>query len=176
MPMIVVTPLSALESSIGRYKPSHVVTLLSPEHMIETPNGFAPERHLRIGVHDVADSWASDCPPCADHVRTLLEFGRTWPAQEPMIVHCWAGVSRSMAAAYILLCDRLGPGAEERVAQAIRARAPHAWPNSLMVQLADDMLGRENQMVAAAEAIGRGTVVSEGCCVEIPLIVDDLAT
>jgi predicted protein tyrosine phosphatase len=170
--MIVVTPLSALETSIARYQPSHVITLLSPEHMIETPDGFPPDRHLRLGMHDVADTWTSDCAPCADHVSSLIQFGRGWNAQSPMIVHCWAGVSRSMAAAYILLCDRSGPGREYDAAQAIRGRAPHAWPNPLLVELADTALKREGRMIAAAQAIGRGTIVAEGCCVELPLTLD----
>ena len=40
MPMILVTPLSAIEDTIRRYRPSHMMTLLSPEHMIETPAGI----------------------------------------------------------------------------------------------------------------------------------------
>jgi predicted protein tyrosine phosphatase len=172
MPMIVVTPLSALESSIARYQPSHVVTLLSPEHMIETPQGFEADRHLRLGMNDVAEAWESDCAPCADHVRTLIDFGRGWKAEAPMIVHCWAGVSRSMAAAFTLLCDRAGPGSEADIARTMRARAPHAYPNPLLVRLADDALEREGRMVAAADSIGRGAIVAEGCCVELPLVLD----
>src|SRR5947207_10635709 len=158
MPMIVVTPLSALELSIARYHPSHVVTLLSPEHMIETAQGFAADRHLRLGMNDVAEEWESDCAPCAGHVRSLIDFGHSWRAEAPMIVHCWAGVSRSMAAAFTLLCDRAGPGAERDIARAMRARAPHAFPNPLLVRLADEALGREGRMIAAAESIGRGSI------------------
>jgi predicted protein tyrosine phosphatase len=176
MSVLVVTPLSALDSSIARYRPSHVVTLLAPEHMIDTPHGFERERHLRLGMHDVADAWSSDCAPCADHVRSLVEFGRTWNGQAPMLVHCWAGISRSMAAAYIVLSDRFGAGTERDVAQTIRARAPHAFPNPLLVQLADDILGRHGDMIAAAESIGRGTIVAEGCCVELPIKLGELAT
>lgn len=173
MPMIVVTPLSALESSIARYKPSHVVTLLSPEHMIATPHGFPPERHLRLGMHDISDDWAGESAPCAEHVRRLIDFGRGWTGNAPMIVHCWAGISRSMAAAYTLLCERLGPGSEERVARTIRERAPHAFPNPLFVRLADAQLERGGRMVSAVEAIGRGTIVAEGSCVELPLMIDE---
>jgi predicted protein tyrosine phosphatase len=172
MSMIVVMPLSALESSIARYRPSHVVTLLSPDHMIETPPGFAAERHLRLGMNDVAEAWESDCAPCADHVRTLIDFGRGWNAEAPMIVHCWAGVSRSMAAAFTQLCDRAGPGAEANIARVLRARAPHAYPNPLLVRLADEALEREGRMAAAAASIGRGSIVAEGCCVELPLVLE----
>jgi predicted protein tyrosine phosphatase len=175
MPMILVTPLSAVEESIRRYSPSHLVTLLSPEHMIDTPEGLLAERHLRLGVNDVADAWESDCAPCAEHVGSLIAFGRGWTAEAPLLVHCWAGVSRSMAAAYVLLCDRLGPGAEHHIARTIRARAPHAWPNPLIVRLADAALGRNGAMISAVEAIGRGTIVAEGRCVELPLMLRDPA-
>src|SRR5579862_988617 len=141
--MILVTPLSAVEETIRSRKPSHLVTLLSPEHMIETPACVDPERHLRLAVNDVAEAWASDVPPSAHHIAQLLEFGREWDARAPMLVHCWAGISRSMAAAFVLLCDRSGPGSEQMIAQTIRARAPHAFPNPLLVKLADEALGRE---------------------------------
>jgi predicted protein tyrosine phosphatase len=169
MPMILVTPLSAVEETVRRYKPSHAVTLLAPEHMIDPLQDLLPERHLRLGMHDVADELTSESAPCADHVNVLIDFGRSWNATAPMLVHCWAGVSRSMAAAYILLSDKLGSGTEMRLAKAIRTRAPHAYPNPLLVKLADEALGRGGRMVSAVESIGRGTIVAEGRCVELPL-------
>jgi predicted protein tyrosine phosphatase len=167
--MILVTPLSAVEETIRLYRPSHLVTLLSPEHMIETPEGFDPARHLRLSVNDVAEAWAAEMPPSPDHVEDLLAFGRGWRADAPMLVHCWAGISRSTAAAYILLCDRLGPGTEEKIAGRLRAAAPHAFPNPLLVAHADKILARDGRMIEAIRAIGRGDIVAEGRCVELPL-------
>jgi predicted protein tyrosine phosphatase len=167
--MLLVTPLSGIEDAIARYRPSHMITLLSPEHMIETPAGVDAARHLRLGLNDVADAGIGDAPPGAHHIDRLIAFGRSWDARAPMLVHCWAGVSRSMAAAYILLTDRFGPGTERDIASAMRRRAVHAFPNPLMVRLADKALGRDGRMVAAAEMIGRGTIVDEGECVEFPL-------
>ena len=174
MSMILVTPLSAIEGTIRRYRPSHMVTLLSPEHMIETPEGVMPEFHLRLAVNDVADPAFGDMPPDAHHIEKLIGFGRGWPGEAPMLVHCWAGVSRSTAAAYILLCDRFGAGCEDEVATALRLRAPHAFPNALMVRLADRALARRGRMIEAIEALGRGCIVAEGECVELPLSRDAL--
>lgn len=174
MPMILVTPLSAVEETIRRYRPSHMVTLLSPEHMIETPAGVETAQHLRLSVNDVSDVIGSEMPPADYHVRQLIAFGRAWTAEAPMLIHCWAGVSRSMAAAYTLLCDRFDPGTERDIARALRYRAPHAWPNSLMVRLADDALEREGRMVQAINDIGRGAIVAEGKCVEFPVSLEDL--
>ena len=174
--MILITPLSAIERSIQRYSPSHLVTLLSPEHMIPTPDGVAPDNHLRLAVDDVGEAWVSDCAPCAKHVDDLIQFGRKWTGESPMIVHCWAGVSRSTAAAYALLCDRFRTGTELQIAKALRNRAPHASPNPLIVSLADAALGRGGRMIEAIESIGRGEIVAEGSCVELPLSFNELAS
>ncbi|HEX3432301.1 MAG TPA: protein-tyrosine phosphatase family protein [Rhizomicrobium sp.] len=169
MSLILISSLSAMQRTIGQYRPSHLVSLLSPEYMIETPQEIATERHLRLAVNDVLEVWASDSPPNEAHIAQLLAFGREWSADAPMLVHCWAGISRSMAAAYTLLCDRAGPGCEYDIARELRARAAHAYPNGLMVRLADRALGREGRMVEAIASIGRGDIVAEGCCVEFPL-------
>jgi predicted protein tyrosine phosphatase len=169
MSLILVTPLSAVPAVIRSRRPSHLVTLLSPEHMIETPDGFPVERHLRLGVNDIVDVAAGDSPPATSHIEELLNFSRAWEGKDPILVHCWAGVSRSMAATYAILCDRLGPGSEIRAAQAIRNRAPHAYPNALMVQHADDLLDRRGRMIEAIKSIGAGVMVAEGTVVEFPL-------
>ena len=174
MPMILVTPLSSVEQTIRRYRPSHMVTLLSPEHMIDTPQGVVPEFHLRLGMNDVADTAFAEAPPAEHHIEKLIAFGRNWPAEAPMLVHCWAGISRSTAAAYIVLCDRFGAGSEDDIAKALRYRAPHASPNRLMVEIADRALARKGRMVRAMETIGRGVIVAEGECVELPLLPEAL--
>jgi predicted protein tyrosine phosphatase len=168
MPFILVTPLSALPEAIASRRPSHIVTLLSSGFMIDTPKGFPAERHLRLSMHDIADEGLAESPARA-HVDQLLEFGRGWDAKAPMLVHCWAGISRSTAATYTVLCDRAGPGAEREIANELRARAPHAQPNRLFVRLADEALGRGGAMVRAIDAIGAGTMATEGATVEIPL-------
>lgn len=169
MSLILVTPLSALPQTLRAYQPSHLITLLSPEFMIETPGGFPAERHLRIGVNDICDPALGGNPPCEDHISSIIEFARSWDAKRPMLVHCWAGVSRSMATAFSILCDRAWTGAEFRIAREMRARAPHASPNRLLVQLADDFLERQGNMVQAVEEMGSGTMVEEGTVVEFPL-------
>ncbi len=174
MSLILVTPLSAIEETIRTYRPSHLVTLLSPEHMIDTPEGFPRDNHLRLAINDVVDSTDSDAPPTAKHIGRLLAFGRAWEAEAPMLVHCWAGISRSTAAAYILLCDRSAPGSETDVARALRYRAPHACPNPLMIRLADEILDRNGRMIQAVQDMGRGTIVALGERVELPLAISEL--
>ena len=88
-----------------------------------------------------------------------------------MLVHCWAGVSRSMASAFTILCDRLGPGSEIEIAQAIRGRAPACPSQPLLVRHADDALGRGGRMVDGAGSDGhRHAWSTEGVAIEFPLV------
>ena len=170
MPRILVTPLSSLDDAIETHGPSHIVTLLSPEHMIDTPRGFPAGRHLKLGVNDIADPVAGDNPPGREHIDRLLEFARGWDAKQPLLIHCWAGISRSMASAFTVLCDRLGPGREIEIAMAMRRRAPHANPNLLLVRHADAALSRGGRMLDALKAMGPPLQVLEGVTTDLPLV------
>ncbi len=169
MPRLLVAPLSSLTDALYEHAPSHLVSLLSPEHMIQTPAGFAPAMHLRLGVNDIVDPAAGTAPPLRQHIDALLEFSRGWDASRPMVIHCWAGISRSMAGAFTVLCDRLGPDREIEIARAMRRRAPHAQPNRLLVMHADAALGRGGRMIAALNSMGPALAMEEGVTTAFPL-------
>jgi predicted protein tyrosine phosphatase len=79
-----------------------------------------------------------------------------------MVVHCWAGISRSTASAFAIACARDPDADELEVALAMRRASPSAFPNRRIVALADDILGRHGRMVAAVEAMGGNGFVAEG--------------
>ena len=169
MPHLLVSPLSSLADALDSHGPSHLISLLSPEHMIDTPPGFPAHRHLRLGVNDIVDPAAGTAPPARRHIDELLEFSRGWDGRQPLLIHCWAGISRSMASAFTILCDRSGPGHEIEIARAMRRRAPHAQPNRLLVSHADDALGRGGAMLAALNQMGPPVLVEEGVTTLLPL-------
>ena len=72
--VLVVTPLRLLPEVIAERAPSHLITLLSPEELIETPAGFDPKRHLRLGVHDIAVPEAGMIAP------TRGWWSASWPS------------------------------------------------------------------------------------------------
>ena len=171
--MIYVSPLSAVPDAIRVLGPSHLVSLLDPETMIDTPEGVAPERHLRIGVNDIAEPIDDLVPPTSRHVAELIEFIRGWDQKAPLLVHCWAGISRSTATAFIALCMLNEDRPEAALARAIRDSAPHAHPNKLIVALADDLLGREGRMLDAVEALGPGRPAWEGELFGLPARIEE---
>jgi predicted protein tyrosine phosphatase len=166
---LIVCPLSFVETVVAARKPSHLVTLLDPDHFIDTPAGVEAARHLRVGVHDIAEAWEGYLCPEEAHVTQLIEFARDWDASAPLLVHCWAGISRSTAAAFTLACER-NPGVDERrIARAMREASRTATPNRRMVALADDLLGRRGRMVDAALSIGIGDLSYEGAPFDLPV-------
>lgn len=80
----------------------------------------------------------------------------------PLVFHCWAGISRSTAAAYIAACALAPERDEANLALALRQASPSATPNARFVALADDILGRRGRMVDAIRGIGRGAEAMEG--------------
>jgi len=151
---LIVCGLADVEPLIAARRPSHMITLLDPATMIGTPPGLAPENHLRLGVNDITEPMDEMIVPDETVVGRILAFGRGWDERRPMLIHCWAGISRSTATAFVLACER-SPEADERlIARTLRQTAPHASPNRRIVGLADDMMDRRGRMVDAVEAMG----------------------
>jgi predicted protein tyrosine phosphatase len=165
--MIHVSSLSRLRDVAARLGSFDLLTMLSPGSAIGATDGLRPERHLHLSFHDIVEARPDLVMPDRKAVEAILDFGRDWAADRPMLIHCWAGVSRSSAAAYIMACDR-NPGREHDLAIELRQRAPFATPNRLMVTLADDILGRNRAMTEAIERIGRGAETFEGTPYQLP--------
>ena len=165
---IIVCPLSLVPAQVEAHQPSHLITLLDPDHVIDTPPPLTPDRHLRIGVNDISDPTDGLLLADEEMVQRILDFGATWDESAPIIVHCWAGISRSTATAYILACER-NPEVDERdIALALRRASPNAVPNRRLVAIADDLLGREGRMIDAIASIGRGDYVYENTPFHLP--------
>ena len=85
-----------------------------------------------------------------------------WDRKAPLVVHCYAGISRSTAGAFISLCAVNPKRSEKDIAARIRAASPTATPNARLVAFADRLLDRKGRMVEAIDAIGRGETAFEG--------------
>jgi predicted protein tyrosine phosphatase len=159
--MIHVCSLSRLNETVEDTGARHVVSLIGDEARLERPTGIAPENHLWLKLHDISSPLDGYIMPGEEHVAGLINFVRGWDRRAPLIVHCFAGISRSTASAYAVVCALNPARAEDSIAQALRRASPTATPNIRIVSLADQFLGRDGRMIAAIETIGRGEIAAE---------------
>ena len=153
--MIHVCSLARLHETVDGTGARHVVTLLGDEANVQRPASVPPENHLWLRMHDIAAPADGYITPEVEHIERLLAFVRGWDRTTPMVVHCFAGISRSTAAAFVAVCALNPQRREHDIAWSLRRASPTALPNSRIVQFADRALARDGRMLAAIEAIGR---------------------
>ena len=165
---LLVCPLSLVQTTVTVARVSHLVTLINGETLIDTPETIGHDRHLRLSMNDIAEPRDGLVVPSEDHVATLIRFAEDWDQKAPLLIHCWAGISRSTAGAFVVLCA-LNPRADEHsLARALRRASPTAYPNRRIVALADNVLDRGGRMSAAVDHIGRGLLAEEGKVFSLP--------
>lgn len=160
--MIHVTPLSRLTETLAQSGARRLISLQSVGAPFEPPPGFASDACLHLAMHDIAEEREGYIAPSREHVGHILDFAAGTSETQPLLIHCYAGISRSTAAAYIVAAS-LDPSRDEtELALELRRLSPSATPNPRIVAIADDLLGRKGRMVAAISAIGRGADAFEG--------------
>lgn len=162
MPRIHVCALSRIANTVRETGARSMVTLINPLYPVERPAEIEPARHLHISVSDILGPLDGHVAPEIAHVDALLRFVRAWDRAHPLLIHCYAGVSRSTAAAYVAACALRPEFCEFETAHKLRDLSPTATPNARIVAIADGLLGREGRMAAAIDAIGRGEDCFEG--------------
>ncbi len=168
--MLYVCSLAKLPSVVADVKASHLVSVINPDMPVERPMQIEPENHLFLGMNDIAMAMPGFEMGTRDQVQHLINFVKEWDRKAPMVVHCWAGVSRSTASAFIAACTLRPDLSERKLADGLREASPSATPNRLLVSLADEILGRNGRMSAAIERIGRGANCFEGNVFAMPHI------
>src|SRR5258705_3195930 len=159
--MIHVCSLARLHQTVEAPGARHIVTLLKDVELVRRPDRVVADNHLILGMDDINEPLDGYVAPADEHVTRLIGFVRNWDRASPLVVHCYAGISRSTAGAYVAACA-LNPARNElAIAKELRRLSATASPNLRIVSIADRALGRGGRMVAAIETIGRGTMAYE---------------
>jgi predicted protein tyrosine phosphatase len=168
--MIHVCSLARLHDIVADTGASHMVTLLRLIDRVERPRSIQPENHLILGMDDITQPLDGYTHPAQEHVVELIEFVQRWDRRAPLVMHCFAGISRSTAGAFISACALNPTRDEAEIAKAIRSSSATAMPNAMLVGHADRVLGRRGRMVAAIEALGPGRPAYEGEPFQLDLV------
>jgi predicted protein tyrosine phosphatase len=132
----------------------HLVSAINAYFLPDTPTAISDGRHLKLDMNDIVQAQPDLVLPNTGHVAKLLEFVKSWDKQAPILIHCYAGLSRSTAAAFIALCALNPRTPEDAIAHALRRSSDTAVPNRLFVALADKVMRREGRMIAALDSMG----------------------
>src|ERR1700732_34911 len=160
--MIHVCSLAALPETVRSTGASHVLTVMANVDQVQRPESVLAANHLKVQMDDITEQLEGFVAPSELHTGEVLNFVRGWDRNAPLVVHCYAGISRSTASAFAAVCA-LNPHRDEiAIARRIRAASPIAAPNRLIVSLADKALGREGRMLRALDEMGPGSLTTMG--------------
>jgi predicted protein tyrosine phosphatase len=160
--MIHVCSLAALPETVKTTGASHILTVMANVNQVQRPDSILEANHLKVSMDDITEPTDGFIAPNDDHILQLLNFVRSWDRKAPLVVHCYAGISRSTASAFTAVCALNPLRDESSIARQIRAVSPIAAPNRRIVMLADKALGREGRMLRALDEMGPGNMMIEG--------------
>ncbi|WP_243367738.1 tyrosine phosphatase family protein [Microvirga solisilvae] len=133
---------------------THVLSILDPDHPDPEAFGTYASHHRTIlRFHDIINPIEGMILPRAEHVESVLRFGdevaagKAGRTEGHLLVHCHMGVSRSTAAMLTLMAQTYPDESEDNLFLRLAEIRPQAWPNSLMIGFADDLLSRKGRLV-----------------------------
>ena len=148
---------------------THVLSILDPGWPEpEALGAFDAHRRLELRFHDVIEAGPGWIAPERRDVEQLLTFGRdlTEARGTHLLVHCHAGVSRSTAAATLILAQARPDRPAEEALKAVVRHRPRAWPNLRILELGDALRERRGEVVDAARAHYRRVLDREPWLIE----------
>lgn len=159
LPKIHVCGVPELERAL-RNPFTHVISIWDPEWLerggveVQLRKRLSGQTRLHIAYfHDSSSEEPGRRAPVEDDLRSILTFAKDLQPEGSVLIHCWAGISRSTAIAYAILCQSTGPGHESDCIESVLAIRPQAFPNALIVELADRILERQGAMRQACEKL-----------------------
>ena len=166
----VVGPLEKIAELAVRHRSTEMVSLIAENQDFHRPAVIRGDRHLKLKMNDIAFAGTGNLiAPAEEHVSELIDFAKDWDRSAPLLIHCWMGVSRSPAAALIACLAVDAQQDEFDLAARLRQVAPHATPNTRLIEFGDRILKREGRLVAAVKSIGRGAETDGRASFLLPL-------
>jgi predicted protein tyrosine phosphatase len=151
--VIVISSLWKIDEALSRFNVRHLISINDPG---SRPPDLSVVRHANrrnFEFHDATRKTAGNRLVSRSQIEEILSFGRgVIDGGDPVLIHCTAGVSRSVAAGLILAAS-LNKVEISALMELLRDKAPYSQPNLLVVRLGDDCLGLNGRLVAAVSSL-----------------------
>lgn len=150
---VIISSLNKVYANFYSFKPEAIISIVDP--YIENPEFNNKIPVLNLQFNDICFELESEydkrkySPPNRNHIDDILHFGAvTCNKNTRILTHCFAGISRSSAAAIIALCPLYGyldavdivANADLTIDDKIFKGSEYFMPNNLMIKYADDRL------------------------------------
>ena len=116
-----------------------IISLLSPQQASEFEFTSQGSHHKLWLMDDVTFSAPGSRAPSSSQILEILEFSKTFQSSDRVLIHCYAGVSRSTAVAIGLLCQH-GMHPSDSIS-AVDKQCLGMDPNELILRHFDAVLG-----------------------------------
>lgn len=157
-----------LPAMAAELRPHRILSIAEPGYRNVTPAGIEAGHHHHLNFDDIVEAIPGYVEPSEQHVGSIIDLAAELADTDRILVHCQAGISRSSAAALILLAVR-NPGHERDTAALLRREGPWFAPNRLMVEIADRLLGRGPVLSKALAGMGPPTMILNARPIRLPL-------
>jgi len=174
---ITVGPRRDCAVAVTKYNATHIFSIQEghekgdPQRKIPTPQGIIKHNHFFFQdlnspelkeYYDIKEKkMVKLYPPTSEDIRDILDKAKGLPARAHLFLHCFAGISRSPACAFAIICQILGGGKEELAVKIMVQACPYGGisPNGLIIQYADEILNRNGRMIKAIDNYARSESV-----------------
>lgn len=114
------------------------------------PGDMLHASRLRLRQREAESFGLRLTPPTKEHAEAIIDFAESIrDANGAMLCQCFAGISRSSAAALLCLAAWTEPGRERECVELVRAVRQAATPHPDLVRFGDELLNREGRLVDA---------------------------
>jgi predicted protein tyrosine phosphatase len=157
---VIVSSKKLAVSQAKEFKPDFVISIADPD---DNHPVFTKSEVLSLDFHDISHENKSPyflehyTLPSREDVRKIFDFAKTnFDDASRILIHCYAGISRSSAASIISLCAHMPfRNAVDKIADLETMtytgylETGYLWfsPNMLMIQYADEMLGLNGELM-----------------------------
>lgn len=147
---IFVTSKNKVHDTVKATGAKHVLSLLDVGDSLFITPRLADCNRLLINCEDVLEA-TDHGAPTKEQIERFLAWAKEIPDDDTVVVHCFAGISRSTAAAITILTDRLGDF--KPAIQRIKSVRPNLCPNPVITKFADEIFGFDGEMFKACEEV-----------------------
>lgn len=146
---VFVLPQKDAVAFVKKTKPTHIISISDPQKTTPFDSGWENSSVLSLKFFDIeneelAKKKSEGEAPNKEIVRQIYHFGRTFEEDSIVLIHCFAGISRSPAAGIISLTSKHGAIGAAKIIGSLNIGGETGYkkffPNNLMIQYFDELL------------------------------------